>query len=532
MNTVISIYKKYLLLFLIPVLFACEKKKSAENNLSLKNTFRMRIGTEPPTLDWNKATDHTSGRIIDNIMDGLVEYDFSNSQKINYKMALAKSITTPNQGQKWIITLKENVYWTDGVPFNGQHVMDGWERLLNPNTASAYAYFLFFIKNAKQYNEGKIKDFSKVGVKLTRSGQLIVELTAKRIFFPFNLTHSTTYPIRKDIIEKHKGQWTDPKNIITLGPYILDTWEHDKLLVLKKNTSYYQSIPGNVENITMKIITEPSTAMNLMDAGQLDYLEDLMMKQYPVLKNRSDFVSTPQLVTGYYGFQVTTPPLDNVKIRKAISMAIDRSQIIKIFHDQAVELKSFIPKGMMGFNRQIGLPFNPNKARQLLEEFGGASALPKITISYNTNENHKRVAENMQAQLKKNLGIQVELLNEEWKTYITTLRSGNSMIYRMGWVPDYPDPHNYMNVLTSDSENNYTRWKNPQYDQWIQKAASLTNIKQRQQLYNKAQKLLLETEAVVFPIYASKGTKLISSRVKYFPHNIMSKLVLKDILLH
>ena len=517
----------FILLPAFTLILGCDKNRS--NSTPLEKKFRYSITTEPPTLDWNKAMDITSSTIIDNIMEGLIAYDFS-KQSINYKPALSHSWESQKNGQIWIFHLREDVYWTDGVPFTGQHIIDSWERLLNPKTGSAYAYFLFHIKNAKEYNNGQIKDFSKVGVRLTPKGSLQVELTGKKHYFPYILTHSTTYPIRKDIIERHSTTWTLPKNIVTLGSYILKLWEHDKQLILEKNTNYYQTASGNVNTINIKIIPELSTALNLFDSGKLDLIDSLPSSQIPFLKKRPEFRSHPRFNTFYLGFNTTIPPFNNVKVRKAIVQAIDRSAIVKIFHNEVTALQSWIPKGLFGFNPNIGLPFNPQKAQALLNTV--PQPLPKISLAFNTHENNKKVAENIQAQLKKNLNLNIELMNEEWKMYLNNLRIGNIMFYRMGWVPDYPDPHNFMNLMTSSSENNFTKWLNPAYDSLVEKAGILPNNTQRQKLYNQAQKILIEQSAVVVPLFQSRQNSLLSSRVQFYPENIMGRYIFKDIILH
>ena len=211
---------------------SCFKKKKSDWSLfPVENTFRFNISAEPPTLDWNKATDTTSSLIVDNIMEGLLDYDFSKGQ-VGLKPALAIQWTSSQKGKKWTFTMRKGVKWNDGKTFTAQQVLDGWERLLNPQTASLYAYFLYPIKNARAYNEGKIKDFSKVGVSVNKKGQLIVELEKSKSYFPYFVSHTSTYPIRKDIIEKYGDQWTDPKNIVTLGTYNLTQWIHDKKIAL------------------------------------------------------------------------------------------------------------------------------------------------------------------------------------------------------------------------------------------------------------------------------------------------------------
>ena len=462
-------------------------------------------------------------------MDGLFDYDFSKKGVIQYKPALAQSIKTTDHGKTWEISLREDVYWSDGVPFNGQHVIDGWERVLNPETASTYSFLLFPVKNAREYNSGQIKDFSKVGIQLTSEGKLIVELSRKKTFLPFILTHSITFPIRKDIVQKHGSRWTLPQNIVTLGPYHLTRFEQDKLILLKKNPSYYGNFPGNAENVVISIIHESAARLNLYFSDKLDIVGALPSEQIPVLSKRKDFVSTPLLTTGYFGFNTKKPPLDNVKLRQAISMAIDKNQIIQILGPTAVRLDSWIPKGLFGHNAETALPYNPEKARQLLQSIGPLSH--PVTISFNHNETVKRVTENIQAQLKKNLKLKVELLTDEWKVYIDNLKQGKMLMFRMGWQPDYPDPDTFMDFMASYSDNNYTGWGDPEYDRLIQHASTLPNGKERMKLYTKAQKIFLQKHAAAVPLFTIRDARLISPRVQHYPHNLMGKYLFKEIKL-
>ena len=195
---------KTILIFIsLCFLLACVKKQSFYTNHDLKETFRYPIISEPPTLDWSKSTDTTSSLIIQNIMEGLTEYDFSKGF-VALKPALAESWTNSQDKKIWTFSLKKNVLWTDGKTLETQDFISAWERLLNPKTGSEYAYFLFPIKNAQEYNQGLIKDFKKVGVKIGPQGELIVELKKSLFYFPYLLTHPSTFPIRKDLISQKK----------------------------------------------------------------------------------------------------------------------------------------------------------------------------------------------------------------------------------------------------------------------------------------------------------------------------------------
>jgi oligopeptide transport system substrate-binding protein len=394
--------------------------------------------------------------------------------------------------------------------------------LLNPKTASEYAYFLFAVKNAQEYNQGKVKDFSEVGVKLLDPMTLEVTLNKPKAFFPMLLTHQSTYPILKDIVSKHGDQWTAPEKIATLGRYKLKIWEHDKALVLEKNDQFFGT-PANIPFILCRMILEQSTAISLFDAGKLDILKTLPSVEIKKLKARPEYRKVDLLYTYFYGFNVRKPPFNNVKVRKAFASAVDRNEMVNLIGGDRFAMFSWIPKGMFGHDENIGLKFDPAKAKAYLKEAGfeDPKKFPKTAIGFNTNEDHKRIAENVQAQLKRNLGIEVELKNEEWKVYLSSLRVDPPNMYRMGWVADYPDPDNYMTLMTSYSENNRTGWKNKEYDSLVEAGAAELDPAKRREIYTKAHKILMEDEVPAMPFYTGIAQYLISGRVKNFPMNAM-----------
>ncbi len=500
-----------------------KRSQKLEYGLEINETLRVNVSTEPPSLDWSKSTDTTSNTILVNIMDGLAGYDLDDP-KMSVVPALAASWESSKDAKTWTIRLKQGVKWTDGVEFEAQHILDSWERLLNPKTAAEYSYFLYPVKNAREYNQGKLKDFSQVAVKAPDKYTLVVELTEAKSFFPYLLTHHSTYPIRKSVVEKFGDKWTQPGNIVTLGAYKLKTWDHDKALVLERNDEYYGE-KAKTKNVLAYIIPEQSTAIGLIEAGKLDAQPELPSAELAKLKNKKEFKTIGTLVLQYYGFNVKKPPFDDVRVRRAFAMAVDRQEIVKILNGGQVPLTSWIPVGMSGHEGERGLRFDPAKAKALLKEAGygeGAKPFPRVTIAFNTNENHKRIAENVQAQLKRNLAVDIELRNEEWKVYLNTLKTDAPQIFRMGWNGDYPDPDNFMNLMTSYSENNRTGWGNKAYDSLIEKGARELDLGKRLEAYSQAQKILVEEEVPALPLYSAKGQYLVSDRIKGYPINILA----------
>jgi oligopeptide transport system substrate-binding protein len=504
---------------------ACtNKNKKEEYGLDIRETIRVNIRTEPPSLDFSKATDTTSAEVGYNIMDGLVNYDIYDPD-LKLIPALAEKWEANKAGDVWTLTLRKGVKWTDGVEFVAQHVLDGWERLINPATASEYAYALFPLKNAQEYNQGKIKDFSQVGVKTTNPYTIVVELKRPMSFFPHLLPHHSTYPIRKDVIEKFGDKWTDPKNIVTLGPFKLKTWDHDKAIVLERNETYWGEKP-KVKNVLMYMINEDSTSVALFESGRIDLLHELPSKELPRLRKMPEYRDVGTLLLQYWGFNTKKKPFDDSKVRQAFNYAVDRKEIVQMLARGDIPATSWIPAGMSGYEPDRGLTFDIEKAKALLAEAGygeGKKKFPKIQMVFNTNEDHQRVAENIQAQLKRNLGIDLEIKNEEWKVFLDRLKTDPPELFRMGWLLDYPDPDNVMNLMTSYSENNRTKWKNTDYDKLIESAAAELNEQKRKSLYSQAQSLLVEKETPVIPLFNGVRQLLISKRVENPPVNRLER---------
>lgn len=525
---------KLSLLFVTTFFFhSClEKIHSPYVGYNLSETLRYPTWTEPPTLDWNKASDTASSIVIKNIMKGLVEYDHSKNQ-IGLRGALAQSWKSYDNNKKWVFKLNPAVKWNDGTPLTAQHFIHSWQRLLDPKVGASYAYFLFPVKNAKAYNQGLIKDFSKVGVKVGPSGELIIHLNKGLSYLPYLFTHTCTFPIRKDVIKKHGSLWTEPQNIVTLGSYNLNRWDHDKALILLRNKNFYGKKPS-IKKVILYIISEESTMLNLYLSGRLDVATKIPSRDLKVLKLRKDYKQNNLLSIYYYGFNTKKESVKDPRMRKAIAHAIDRKEIIKILNTNQIPLKSWIQPGLFAHNPDIGLDFDPQKGRDLLKQmgYGAQKPLPKIELSYNTDTDHKIIAENLQAQLKKNLNLNIELGNQEWKTYLQRLKTRDLEMYRLGWFGDYPDPTNFMNLLTSTSENNYTNWKSKEFDQLVEEAMSTSNGPKRKSLYDKAQRILLEQGTAVIPLFAYTSHLLVSPRLRDFPINIMGDIHFEAIKLN
>jgi oligopeptide transport system substrate-binding protein len=497
-------------------------------NLSVaaKQEFTYRIQSEPPTLDWNLATDNVSINLLHNLMEGLAGYD----DKLQPKAALAKSWKVSKDGKVYTYTLRDGLVWSDGAPLTAQHFIDSWERALNPKTASEYAYFLFDIVGAQDYAEGKTKDASKLGLKAPDAKTLVVTLNKPASYFPNIPTFTVTYPIRKDLIEKHGNKWTKPGNLVTLGAFTLTEWKHDSKVVLSPNPKYFGGKP-KLEKITAYIVNEDTTAINMFESGSLHYVSRLPALEIERLKANPAYRNAPYLRGYYYGFNTSKAPFNDVRVRKAFAHAVERGQITSLLKGGQIPTTSWVPKGMPGYEPKVGLDFDLKKAKALLAEAGypDGKGFPAVTFMFDTRDDNKVIAERLQAMWKKNLGVDLRAQNEDWKVYLNRLKSDVPAMFRLGWGADYPDPDNFLNLFTSYSGNNHTKWKSKEYDALIEKAAGEASMPKRLAYYKKAQELLTEKDAVIVPLFIDSLNVLVSPSVKGLKLNAMDLLLLKHV---
>jgi len=490
--------------------------------------FRVNLGTEPPSLDWSLATDHVSFNVIANMMVGLTEFD----KDLKPAPVIAKSWDFLEGGKKIVFHLRDDVQWMDGKKVRAQDFEYSWKRLLNPKTASQYAYILFDLINAQEYAEGKIKDSSAVGVQAQDDQTLVVSLRHPASYFLAITTFEVTYPQRQDVIEKFDTRWTEPGNIVTNGPFRLASWKHENEIELRANANYFRGKPS-IEKVTMYMINEKTTAVTLFEQGNLDFMDDHSIPPLdkPRLAKTPGYKLVPQLRGEYYSFAVDRKPFDNPKLRKAFALAIDREVFPKILQGGETPATSWIPPGMLAHNPEIGLRFNPTEARRLLSEAGypDGKGLPSIVLGYNTDEEKKLVAEAIQSMWQKHLGVVVRLENQEWKVFLKKLQNDPFPVFRAGWGADYPDPDNFMKLFTSNSGNNHGRWKNPRYDQMLELAARELDAKKRSQIYDDAQKLLTETDVAIVPLYWKAESTMLNPKFTGLEYNSMARMDLRNV---
>lgn len=488
--------------FLLIILFV-----SLSINAGLSTQIRINIGSEPGTLDWNLATDSSSFQIINNIMSGLTKFN----NNLELEPNLAESWEVNKKEKSITIKLKDNIKWSDGENLTAKQFIDSWERLLNPNTGADYAYFLYDIKNAKEYNLGTIKDFSLVGAKALDKKTIKIHLTENKSYFMSLLSFMSTFPIRAEKIEKYQQEWVQPNNITTLGKYTLAEWaSHDYILLNPKEKD---------DNSVLLLMNDnPSSSLAMFENGNLDIVDGsgipLLEIPYLISKKLLNFES--QFRNNYIGFNVQKYPFDNKKVREAFALSIDKSIFEKVLHNTVVKTESWIPPGLIGSIHNNSPRYDKDLANKILDENGykDRKKFPKIKFLFPESGNNRIIAELLQTMWMENLGIKVEMQGLEWKIYLITLDIDRPHMFRAGWAADYPDPHNFMNIFTCNGGNNETGWCDNLYDEKINSASYETSKLARETLYIEAQERLLYNQNVIIPLFISNQIYLKSKKIK------------------
>ena len=494
--------------------------------------LRIIIGAEPPSLDPGLATDTTSSNVLLNIYEPLVR--LGPSPELKALPAAATSWTV--KGTTVTLNLRKNLKWTNGQPVTAQDYVWSWLRTISPELAADYAYQLFGIKGAAEYNAcdpakadcNALK--AQVGVKAVNKFTLQVQLTSPQAWFVQQLNHHSFLPTNRASVEKYGDKWTEPGNIVTNGAFKLAAWKHDASLTLVKNNAYYNAAAVKLNKVTMTIITDGTTAENSYQAGNADVSDQqLPPVDIPKWKKNPEYKTFKALGTYYYGFNVKNIP--DVNQRRAMAFAIDRKAIIRyVAQGGQSPAKGFTPIGIAGgpvIDKDGILP--PTGQLAKAKAFMAKVKTPKkdINLYVNNSPGHVQIATAVQAFWKE-LGLNVNIKVQEWKQYLEFLGpppNSDVDVYRNGWIYDYPDAYNGLELWKCDSGNNNTNWCNPKYDALVKKAASTQNNAARTALYQQAESLLTgpNGDMPIMPIYWYVYHDLVKPNVKGFFNNPMNQ---------
>lgn len=488
-------------------LIGCESSLAPRPAGGDHRTLVLTDSQEPPNLDVSKSTDTVSGRILNNVMEGLLRFD----KNQRAQPAVARSLPTISKDQLTYTFHLRNTKWSDGKPVRAQDFEYSWKRTLNPKTRSEYAFILFPIKNAEEYHLGKAKE-DEVGIKALDDQTLQVTLRAPTPYFTDLTAFGTYQPLRKDIVEKYGDRYAQaPETMVYNGPFQLVDWKHDASLTLKKNPHYWDHKKVKLDTVEIKIIKDVSTGVNLYYTNLLDFAP-LSHEFADLYRGKPDFTVIKQLSTRYMEVNQTQKFFKNRKIRQAINYAIDNRLLVNnVLKDGSTPAGGLIPPTIKANDHQsfrsrypVEPKFDPKKARQLYQEGLAELGLTKqprvFEVVGDDTHKAKTFMEFLKEQLRVHLGMEIKVTAIPFKQRLDRGKKQQFDLLVGGWNGDYNDPQTFTELFLSDSPFNRGKWANAEYDRLVKKAAYHPNREERTQLQFEAEKILLEDMGVI-PLY-------------------------------
>lgn len=509
---------------LVTVLVGCG---NTQNLSSTNNVIRATIASEPKTLDpsLNNAAD--GGNYILCAFEGLTRI----GKDGNIGAGTAEKWDISSDGFVWTFHIHKDAKWFDGKDVTANDFIYSWKRTVNPETAADYAYYVYFIKNGEKINAGEA-DIDTLGVKALDAKTLEVTLENPCPFFTEIVAFPALVPLREDIVSANKNKWAlDPATYVGNGPYKLTSWEHDSKITFEKNENYWDKNSIVAPKIEWYLMNDQNAILSAFKNGQVVYAKNIPTDELAAEKEAGNLKILPLLGTYYLDFVNNKPPFDNAKVRKAFSLTIDRNYIVeKVKKGGETPASGFIPYGIADvkqdpdFRTTAGdyistkaedLDKNIAEAKKLLAEAGypDGNGLPKITFGVNSGAGHEPVAEALQQMWKKNLGVEVEILAQEWNVFQQSRKDGVYNINRNGWLGDYMDPSTFMDIFTTENGQNNAKYSNPMYDELISAARKETNHEKRIQMFHDAEKLLID-DAAIAPLYFYTEPVVISPKLQ------------------
>lgn len=493
----------------------------------------VNFASEPQTMDPALNTTVDGGVMAHHLFEGLMKWTNSGKEidgtngkasaaEITYGQAESYDKTENEDGTvTYVFHLRDGIKWSDGKDVTAEDFAYSWRRLADPNTAADYSYMLSPVVNADEITAGE-KDPSELGVEATDDKTFTVTLKNECAYFEELCAFPSLFPVRQDVIEEKGDQWTfDTASYISNGAYKLKSWEHNSAIVMEKNENYYDVANLGPDTITFKLMDDENAMLSGYNSGELDFIERVPQAEVTSMIASGDLNIVNYLGTYYVCFQNEKAPFDDPRVREAFTLAIDRTYLVeKVTQTGQVEADGYVPSGVNDAAGATGDDFrtvggsyysvneddyqaNCDKARELLKEAGyeNGEGFPVVEYLYNTDDNHKAIAEALKSMWEEELGVTVTLNNQEWAAFVQTRKDGDYSIARNGWIGDYNDPMTFLDMFKTGGGNNDAKYSNKEFDELIDKANTTVDVAERMSLMHQAEDLLVGQDNAIAPLY-------------------------------
>ncbi len=521
----------------VSLLAGCSNTTEQSSGFNLNLCFASEPETMDPTL--NRTVD--GNVMMNHLFEGLYKYVDSDPSGDGRNGATA--VLVPGQAAEepavtenadgtytYTFTLRDDIYWSDGEPVTANDFVYSWQRLVDPETASPYNTIIAMVVNANEIINGE-KDKSELGVKAVDDKTFEVQLTYNCSYFLDICAFPNTMPLREDVVEGNSTWSQDPSTYVCNGPYKMASWTHDAEIVMAQNDKYYNVEELGPDTLTFKLMDDANAQLTAFNNGDLDYMQNPPTDETASLLVAGTLLPGDYLGTYYVCFNNQKAPFDDVNVRRAFSLAIDRNYIVQqVTQSGEVPAGGWVPSNVVDAQGTDGDDFrtvggdyidvndyeaNCELARQLLAEAGypNGEGFPEVTYLYNTDERHGAIAEALQSMWKEVLGVQVRLDNQDWNVFLETRSKGEYSMCRNGWIADYNDPVSFLDMFMTSNGNNDAHYSNSEYDAIMTEVLSDSDAEGRMALMHQAEDLLMEQDCAIAPLYYYSNPYMISDNV-------------------
>jgi ABC-type oligopeptide transport system substrate-binding subunit len=494
------------------------------------NVLRFNNGAEPETIDPALVSGQSDGRLARALFEGLATCD---PRTLEPRPGQAARWETSADGLTWTFHLRPGLVWSDDVPLTARDFVWSWLRVLRPATAARNASLLHAIAGAEDFNRGTAPDSSRVGLSAPDDTTLVVRLASPVPYLLQLAAYPTWLPVPRHAVERWGERWTRPGHLVSNGAFVLERWRQNDRFELARNPRYRDAARVRLDRVVAYSVDDLSTSSNLYQSGRLDWNTSGYVPSpfVPCLRGKADFRSAPFQAVYFYSMNVTRRPFDDVRVRRALNLAVDRDAIARdLLKGTRAPWGRLTPQGYPGYPAPPALGHDPARAREFLAQAGypGGQGFPKISILFSTSEDHRRIAEAVQAMWTKELGIPVELRNMEWGSTLQATTTLQYDVARRSWIGDYLDPGTFLEIMRGGDGNNRTGWSDPRYDRLLLAARNESDPAERLSLLGEAESLLL-ADGPVIPIYHYSTVELVKPYVRGLWSNALDTHPLEDV---
>ena len=505
----------------VAIFAGCSKRETTVQAGNREQILHIGNGAEPESVDPHQSIAYSDQRLEAALFEGLCAIDEQSSKPVP---GAAERWEVSADGLTWTFHLRAGLQWSNGDPLTADDFIQSWRRNLAPAFASGYAYLIFPIKNAEAFNSGKLTDPAALGLAAPDARTLILTLERPTPYLPILTAAPPWYPINPRVVTRfgaltdRSGTWTRPENFVGNGPFVLKEWTPGSRLVVTKNAKYWDAATVRLNGMVFYPIENPDVEERNFRAGQLHLTNSLPLSKIPVYRTQDPARLRTDLFLQVYflRFNVTKPPFDNPKVRRALALVIDRDTISRsLLHGSRAPADHFVPPQTGGFESRAHMAQDLAEAQRLLAEAGfpGGQGLPVFELQVRNDELQPKIVEAVQAMWQRELGVRINIALLEQKVMIQNQQTLNFVIGANGWVADFADPVTFLDVFVTGGGNNWTGWGLPGYDRLIGEAATTLDPAKRYEVFQQAETLLLD-QAPVIPLVFGARNYLIDPAVK------------------